>query len=121
MKNRYRLPTCLSAVVVTENTERMAIAEGPVLDQSVWPEHLIELCGDVTATGAGLHEFDSSPMDVTVDVPKSEVFITSMAKEHGALQGGVIPGSGKRAHRKCIVVDLGLLSIEKNRQRMIMN
>ncbi|MNH14162.1 hypothetical protein D3C79_737500 [compost metagenome] len=87
----------LAAVVVAQGAERVAIAEGAVLQQVVAQEDFVQFTGDVAAAHARAYQFQPSLVHLHVGLPKAQVFIRAMVKEQGALQRGVVAGDHREA------------------------
>ena len=66
---------------MTQCTKRVSVAKAAILQQTILPEDLIELLGDVGAFGAWSDELQTTAMYLTVDLPQADVFVRSMIKE----------------------------------------
>ena len=103
-----QLQAGLAAVVVREDAEGVAVAEGAVRQQAVADVDLVELVGDVLAHGAGLDQLDAGAVHLDVDVPQTQRLLVGLAEEQRALEGGVVAGGHREGVQRQDVVLLHL-------------
>ena len=87
----------LPAVVVAEHPERMAVPEGPVLQQVVLGVDLVQRLRNVAANGAGHQPLLTLVVDQAVDLPDAEVLVGRLLAEQGPLEGRVVAGDHREA------------------------
>ena len=88
--------TGFAAIVVRQDPERVAIAEGAVLQHLMLFEEGVQLVGHLGARDAGLEQAHPIFMGGDVDVPDAARGGVAFLDEHRAFQGGVIA----RDHRE---------------------
>ena len=88
--------TGFAAVVMRQDPERVAIAEGAVLQHLLLFEEGVQLVGHLGTRDAGLEQAHAIFMGGDVDVPDAAAGRITFLDEHRAFEGGVIA----RDHRE---------------------
>ena len=65
--------TGLASIIVAKGAKRVAIAEGPVLQQVVSLENFVQLDSNVTAPDARFDQFQAATMDFDIGLPDFEL------------------------------------------------